>query len=224
MRLTSATGPFDAGLAQALVAAIAERAERAAVTRASLQQSSPSQPPAESTATRARTSLIGGSDLPPGWVKARSADPAGSVCSNDLLRALGAKPLVVYGDPFVPGSETEVSTIDSIVYMFSTEHEARWGLESLAGEAYFACVASARGDTGVPGETRFRELASAGFGDRSRVGQLVAGSPDEERVIASKVWIQQGTLVGGIGLAAPDGVDLDLARDVAERMARRLAS
>ena len=222
LRLAAESAPFDPVLARRIISKIATRAEGAAVTRVSLQQSSPSQPPAESTAARARGALIGAADLPVTWVKAASADPAGSVCSNELLRELGAKPLVVYGDPYVPETDPAAGLVDSIVYMFSIEHEARWGLERLAGESYFECLAGAAGPLRSDAETSFRELADPGFGDRARIGQLVGGGG--ERVLASKIWIQQGTLIGGIGITLGDDQgDSELARALAAGMASRLA-
>jgi len=224
LRLAGESAPFDAALARRVISRIATRAEGAAVTRASLQQSSPSQPPAESTAARARDAQIRAADLPLAWVKAASADPAGSVCSNELLRELGAKPLVVYGDPYVPETDPAAGLVDSIVYMFSTEHEARWGLERLASGSYFECLAAAAGTLRSDAETSFRQLADPGFGDRARVGQLVGGSSESERVLASKIWIQQGTLIGGIGITVGDDQgDTELTRALAAGMASRLA-
>ena len=224
LRFSGESAPFDRALADQLISRVASRADRAAVTRATLQQPSPSQPPAESTASRARGSLVDDVDLPLGWVKAASADPAGSICSNELLRELGAKPLVVYGDPYVRETGPDAGLVDSIVYMFSTEHEARWGLERLASEAYLACVAARDGRLGDDDRIAVRPLPEPGFGDRSRLSELARGNGDDAHVLARKIWIQEGTLIGGIGvILGDDAGDGELVYTVAEQMSGRLA-
>ena len=223
LRLARAGEPFDSTLARRLVAAVAGRTQHAAVEPASLQQPSPTQPPAQRTVTRALRALVKESDLPPGWAKARGVEATGSICSNELLRLLGAKPRVVYGDAYASNVEAGAGTVDSIVYLFSTDHEARWGLERLSGRPYMACAAARDGEPAADAAA-FRERPSTGLGERSRAGGLVAGAGGDERLIASTVWIQQGALIGGIDLTSAGGeVDLPLARRLAEGMAAHLA-
>lgn len=148
-------------------------------------------------------------------------EATGLVCSNEFLRLVGTKPRVVYGDAYVSDVEAGAGTVDSIVYLFSTDHEARWGLKRLSGRPYIACAAARDGE---PAAAPLPRASERGAGGALPSRGLGAGAGADEGLIASTVWIQQGTLIGGIDLtSAGREVDLALAQELAERMAARLA-
>ncbi|MCY4086334.1 MAG: hypothetical protein OXG37_05450 [Actinomycetia bacterium] len=127
------------------------------------------------------------SDLPLGWAKEKRVEATGPVCSNEFLRLVGAKPRVVYGDAYVADVEAGAGTVDSIVYLFSTDHGAPWGLKRLSGRPYIACAAARDGE--LAADPPHPRASERGAGGALPSRGLVAGVGADERLIASTVWI-----------------------------------